>query len=451
MTAGTAEPKVVLDEVQRRWLERIGAALKTKTPPGTGQAADSAAAAVSQSSAASSAATENSAATAATGPASASTQAPAADKRIVKGRGGYTYEQHADGRLFIVESPQAGKKRVEIKKGTKPYDAIVAEIGPFPTSAAPAATPNPTNGQSEASTLLDQLFGAAQGAADWARETFGDVADYLGFGDEESPKAPDAQKPAPGAPPPTTPPAASPDILGGAETETEKKLAEFTQAMSNIVVDVNGEKVSVRPPYHINRGDRQVAALKNREANPKVNALIQKVFAGQSGQGATTGKATPEQMQKFLQEAVNQKLVTDTTAKGLRDFLDKFAISTDCSGLAVQALNFLADGDMVRGADEQLDAGNTGTGSLADTSKNSKFKSVASPAELQAGDMMVKGGSHVRLITDVDVQNDGVYFTTLESTAGDVSAAGDGVGERRWRFSDSTKFSGMEIQKGDKF
>ncbi len=448
MTAATAEPKVELDETKRRWLEQMGAALKIKTGGAGGQAADPAATAAAQSSAASPAppAGQVKSTSSASASATAVPPAPVADKRVVKGGGGYVYEQHANGKIFIIESPKQGKKRIEVKD-RKGYDAILAEIGPFPKvggpTAAPAAQSAPTAGPSTASSLLDDLFGVVEDAIDKAAEFFG--------GDDEEPNAPGPQQPAPGTSAPTISPAATPEILGGAETDTEKKLAEFTQSMSNIIVDVNGEKVSVRPPYHVNRGDRQADALKNRDANPKVNALIQKVFAGQAGQGATTGKATPEQMQKFLQEAVDQKLATDTTAKGLRDFLDKYAISTDCSGLAVQALNFLADGDMVRGADEQLDAGNTGTGSLADTSKNSKFKSVASPSELQAGDMMVKGGSHVRLITDVDVQEDGIYFTTLESTAGAVSDAGDGVGERRWRFPDSTKFSGLEIQKGDKF
>jgi hypothetical protein len=339
-------------------------------------------------------------------------KAATTSKRTVNGGGGYVYEQHVDGKIFIVESPKGGKTRIEVKD-RKGFDAILAEIGPFPQT---------TSGTTSSSTSASGPNGAS------------------------SSSQPPTETTAPRRPAPKSAPAETQKILGGAETETEKKLAEFTKAMGNIVVEVDGQQVSVRPPYHINRGDRQTEALKNREGNAKVNAVIKKVFTGLAGKGATTGKATPEQMQKFLQESVDQKLVKDTTAKGLRDFLDKYGISTDCSGLAVQALNFLADGDMVRGANEGLDASNLGTGSLADTSEKSKFKKVSAPSDLQAGDMMVMGGSHVRLITDVDVQDDGVYFTTLESTAGNVSESGDGVGERRWQFPNASKFSELMLQ-----
>ena len=64
---------------------------------------------------------------------------------------------------------------------------------------------------------------------------------------------------------------------------------------------------------------------------------------------------------------------------------------------------------------------------------------------------MVKGGSHVRLLTDVDVTAAGVEFTTLESTASKLYPNGDGIGERRWRFPDPQRFEQLQEWKGSQF
>jgi hypothetical protein len=315
--------------------------------------------------------------------------------RIVTGTGGYVYEQHADGSIIIIQSPQRGNTRTEVPRGSRAYEAILAEIGPFPDAESESTPTTPTAEPSNADAVtIDN---------------------------------------------------STPQILGGAETEAEKKLAEFAEAISNIEVDVHGEQVSVRPPYHINRGFRKEDAEEKRGANPRVNQLIKRVFAGQQGRGATSGKATPSQMRNFLQEAVNEGFVEDMSAQGLRDFLDAYGISTDCSGLAVQALNFLIDGDFERTIDEEIKAGMTGTGKLA------RYQKVRKPSDLWAGDMMVKGGEHVRLIIDVDVERDRIYFTTLESTASTVSEHGDGIGQRRWRFPVADTFSDLELMTNHVF
>lgn len=318
--------------------------------------------------------------------------------RIVTGMGGYVYEQHADGSIIIIQSPQHSNTRTEVLRGSRAYEAILAEIGMFPGSEIPGSESEPTPTTPTA-------------------EPLDTVAIDNG----------------------------TPQILGGAETEAEKKLAGFAQAIGNIEVDVHGEQVSVKPPYHINRGSRKEDAEEKREANPRVNQLISKIFAGQQGKGATSGKATPSQMRNFLQEAVNEGLVEDMSAQGLRDFLETYGISTDCSGLAVQALNFLIDGDFERAIDEEIKAEMTNTGQLA------RYQKIRSPSDLRAGDMMVKGGEHVRLIIDVDMERDGVYFTTLESTASTVSEYGDGIGQRRWRFPVADMFSDLEIMTNNVF
>src|SRR5688500_5449333 len=129
MTAATAEPKVELDETKRRWLDQMGAALKIKAAGAAGQAADPAATAAAQSAAPSPAppAGQVKSTSSASASATAVPPAPVPDKRVVKGGGGYVYEQYANGKIFIIESPKQGKQRIEVKD-RKGYDAILAEI-----------------------------------------------------------------------------------------------------------------------------------------------------------------------------------------------------------------------------------------------------------------------------------------------------------------------------------
>jgi hypothetical protein len=63
--------------------------------------------------------------------------------RVVPGAGGYEYEQHADGTIVIVKSPIKGTARTEVQKGTTGYNAILAEIGPFPASGDQPGTAPP--------------------------------------------------------------------------------------------------------------------------------------------------------------------------------------------------------------------------------------------------------------------------------------------------------------------
>jgi hypothetical protein len=68
--------------------------------------------------------------------------------RVVAGAGGYEYEQHSDGAIFIVKSPQNASARIEVKKGTTAYSAILAEIGPFPSTSVPSPPTPPANSPS---------------------------------------------------------------------------------------------------------------------------------------------------------------------------------------------------------------------------------------------------------------------------------------------------------------
>ena len=225
-------------------------------------------------------------------------------------------------------------------------------------------------------------------------------------------------------------------LLGAADSSEEERLAEFTSSFMNVVVDVNGQEIAIRPPYYINTGKRKETAVENRKANPKVGKLLVKTLG--KGEG-TIGKATPQQIGEFLKAAVKEKLVPDHSPDGLRTFLEKYGVSTDCSGLASRACNLLHP-------ENPMDVVNE-----ANTAFMAKLSAVDSPADLEAGHLMVKGGSHVRLITDVDVTPGGIEFTTLESTASNIFPNGNGIGERRWRFVNIRKFENLQVMKGSAF
>lgn len=225
-------------------------------------------------------------------------------------------------------------------------------------------------------------------------------------------------------------------VRGIADTEVEKQMAELTSAFAKIAVTVDGKTVFVRPPYHINAGRRKARAEANRKANPEILKLLSD--APETVEVAN-GKATPDQMRRFLQAAIDANLVSPLTPQGMRDFLATYGVSTDCSGLAARACNQLYP-------DAPLDVVNK-----ANTAYLAKLPGVASPADLTAGHMMVRGGSHVRLLTDVDVTPGGVEFTTLESTASKVFPNGDGIAERRWRFPNPRQFDQLQEMKGSQF
>lgn len=226
------------------------------------------------------------------------------------------------------------------------------------------------------------------------------------------------------------------EVLGNADTPAEKKLAELTSEFSVILVSVDGKSVAVRPPYHINAGKRKARAEENRAASPAIQMLIRNTL---SSNEAAVGKAEPAQIQRFLQAALDTGLIESQTPDGMRAFLAKYGISTDCSGLASRACNMLDPID-------PLDVVNK-----ANTTFLAKLRRVGSPIRLSAGDLMVKGGSHVRLITDVDRTESSIEFTTLESTASEILPNGNGIGERRWRFLSANNFSGLQLKRGGKF
>ena len=239
------------------------------------------------------------------------------------------------------------------------------------------------------------------------------------------------------------------EVLGTADSPEEKKLAEFTSQFSVILVSAGGKAVAVRPPYHINAGKRKARAEDNRAAAPVVQRLIRNTL---SSSEAAVGKAKPDQIRRFLQAALDAGLIESQTPDDMRAFLAKFdtGIFVDDTSQTTVIGGTLYQGNFqnhnLLDPTDPLDVVNK-----ANTTFLAKLRRVGSPIRLRAGDLMVKGGSHVRLITDVDRTESSIEFTTLESTASEVLPNGNGIGERRWRFQSANDFSGLQLKRGGKF
>jgi peptidoglycan hydrolase-like protein with peptidoglycan-binding domain len=237
------------------------------------------------------------------------------------------------------------------------------------------------------------------------------------------------------------------------DTQTEQKLAQFFDQFNGIAIQVNpGEDpprfVDVIPPYHINSGFRKDGAARERGGNRAVNDVINTLPVN-----ARYGKATTADIKTFLETCIRRGLVSDTSAKGMRDFLAKYGISTDCSGLVSQALNHLVDGNMQIDKTDPLDPMNTGSGSLK--GGQGQFDEVTTPRALTAGDTMHVPG-HIRILIDVDMKGESVEFRTAESTpredvveesqrdANASRKADGGIGDVHWRYPNAGAFEGLQ-------
>ncbi len=260
-------------------------------------------------------------------------------------------------------------------------------------------------------------------------------------------------------PPQDTGPAEEGDVgpevptTGVGDTDTERKLDTFFQAFNGIPIRVNPSEsvaryVDVIPSYHINTGARLSAALAERGRNPAVNSIISRLPGN-----ARVGKADPGDIKFFLEESIKGGHVADTSARGLRDHLARFGVSTDCSGLVTQALNYLHDGNLDVESGDPLNPSMVGSGSLK--GGVGQFDRVSSPRNLLAGDTMHVPG-HIRILIDVDMNGNGVDFRTIEATpredvvdndqrdANDRERADGGIGDIHWRYTNSSGFSGLE-------
>jgi hypothetical protein len=229
-------------------------------------------------------------------------------------------------------------------------------------------------------------------------------------------------------------------------------LAEFMA----LPVRIAGAAVNVHPPYLMNvpsignasqcpatapnvTVSRLCTALRNRAAAP---AALRTLINGLPNR-VRVGKGTPKEIRDFLQAALDAGhvrtalgLARDPTAADCRDFLIRYGIGVDCSGLVAQALNRLA---AEVGIADRLDVGNTNSAALKGSAAG--FTTVASPAELRPGDTMHLPG-HIRILSRAERRGGNIHFKTAESRAGSGTIASPGhVGpaDAYWRLVPDTK------------
>lgn len=245
------------------------------------------------------------------------------------------------------------------------------------------------------------------------------------------------------------------------DTPTENQLMEFQENATYIGVQVapGQDPIRVTPPYvNVTPNDEGDGyrnrvyneAVENRKVGigPRVHALMRE-------HGVRDAKASIASIQSFLQAAVAEDLVPeeDRTEVGLRNFLIRYGVGIDCNGLAFQALNHLKDGNYnYEPGIDPYDMRNNGLYKHEGGYEDHLYDIITSPSQLRAGDLMYlhdglneKGAKvyrHVRVITDIDVLEDGrVIFVTLESgsTNNIVDALyqadrASGTGDQHWRY-----------------
>jgi hypothetical protein len=235
----------------------------------------------------------------------------------------------------------------------------------------------------------------------------------------------------------------------------EKFLADFQNIPVKVAWQDDGEKqettVHVHPPYFINTRKyknskkRIEAAEKHRK---QATGSAEKVPV-ETSWFARHGKSTPQEIQSILERALKAGKIptpegkTHPDGEDLRAWLVKYGIGVDCSGFVSQALmSVMAEVRAQAGEQGPTQEIKKGSGALKGGAAG--FAKVNSPSELRPGDTMHTPG-HIRILMGVENTEEGVVFTTAEST----SASGD-IGPNRavWRYPDSAKLNGLQRKKG---
>lgn len=299
------------------------------------------------------------------------------------------------------------------------------------------------------------------------------------------------------------------DTIGTPEDDGERKMLDFQSKASGILIVVNPDekdeaqirKVSVTPPYINNGSDKMEGMEKNRgrdkfrdkEDKPIKGTVSDLIKAKKLPTHAKVGKATPKNIKKFLEASIKKGMLQIDLTKSdqeisqqMRDFLFRYGIGTDCTGLAAQAMNYMQDENLDFSYDKELliygTMGVDGTSSLKKKGYEPKmYAAVATPKGLKAGDIMFihaasakaffqshvpkneedskEGrGKHVRVVTDVDQNDSTVIFMTVEAAASydavvetfRVDERG-GVGAVLWRYEENDFSSPIyrSVDKGE--
>lgn len=238
----------------------------------------------------------------------------------------------------------------------------------------------------------------------------------------------------------------------GMKAVIRRTIREETEAYRNLTVSLGEDRsVSVEAQYFMNTDDRAAAHAQSEwqdmgewgkrtftgsteEVANELQSHADSQFRGsvgntmEMGTAVEVGKASPDVLEAFIQEAVDQGAVQEFTGvedltalepeaarQHVQTYVNEVGIGVDCSGLVTHMITEIRR--------EVL--GGEGSGG-EDPRVNSKSAQgyagapeVATPAELRPGDVMVNSGrTHVRMVFEVTgPTGDGYAFRTVESAS----------------------------------
>ncbi len=218
---------------------------------------------------------------------------------------------------------------------------------------------------------------------------------------------------------------------GAAEAVSVPVHAPYMQQSVSLIED--GERFDRLAPRHQERLRRVETA--RDEAPAEVRAFLdgQLYGAGRRERMLAQGRAERDEIQRLLQDAVDQGLVPAGGGRSypdghdLRQWLVTYGIGVDCSAFVQQVLTRLMQ--VCHAADGESSGQRQGPGvgwitSLgvyaevtAGPRRGSRFDRVSTPAQARPGDVLVKQG-HIRILASAQMaQGDGLILHLAESTS----------------------------------
>jgi hypothetical protein len=234
---------------------------------------------------------------------------------------------------------------------------------------------------------------------------------------------------------------------GGAPLTVRVHMPYMMQSVT--ILDDQAASARLKPKHQDRL--RRVKAARDA-APPAVKAFLQEQFYATDGGECyvAKGRASPEDVQVLLQEAVDRGLVPFDEGKAhpdagdLRGWLRRYGVGVDCSGFVQYALNAVLAASYA--ALGRTPAETEGTGFVragwvyrqasADLrGSEARFRPVPTPAQARPGDVLVSPG-HIRVVVGTAARTDGAIVLDLaESTSAlgipcGLSAAEADIGPR---------------------
>lgn len=190
-------------------------------------------------------------------------------------------------------------------------------------------------------------------------------------------------------------------------------------------------------------------------------------------QGAAwRGKGGPDELQSIVNLAVRNAAVApaegdvnDATVwkTAIEKWMRTVGLGVDCNGLVYEALMHLRDDSSVKAVGATADYSGSPVNNILNAVRTDQKQDhrtgasidlmqqlgipITNPSDLRAGDVMVLGLEHVRIVEQVagyDEAKQTATFTTAEATVDKRPATIDGVIEQRWQWK-----LGQNVQKLD--